>query len=438
VTLRLGRPIFARRGVYDNLDPAQLYWGLEGVSRNFLDELVSCIEGGVTPGALHNRETDQYEMELDIGLFRRVFEGRPGDEIFRQFDNLKILGMLGDISMKVALAGLEVSDLGLFSDGQFQSVYLFAISELFKDRNCITLLDEPDAFLHPEWQYEFLTQTDAISEAAARTNHILMSSHSAVTLIADLTPKVKYFDLKDGDAFCYSVPKRVAIDKLSAKLMRYSEEAQLLSIINTIQIENKPVFFTEGSIDPIILTEAWNRLYDEDPPFIPFYAFSCGYLRQLLQDDRVLNEMAGQPMFGLFDFDKAYDLWNGLDGEVVQDDLIAGKVKSVANGRSFAFLLPVPANDAIRAQVINPATGDSFGGNSLCEIEHLFYGDQKTEEFFENEPSPGGGTRVVIRSDAHKARFAKDVIPKLDDKYFEVFRPMFEFIQAQLRLPEVA
>jgi predicted ATPase len=392
VTLRLRRPIFARRGEYDHLAPAELFWGLEGVSRAFLDELVSCIEGGVTPGALHNRETDQYELELDIELFRRVFEARPGDELFRQFNNLKILGMLGDISMKVALLGLEVSDLGLFSDGQFQSVYLFAISELFKDRNCISLLDEPDAFLHPEWQYEFLTQTDAISEAAARTNHILMSSHSAVTLIADLAAKVKYFDLKEGSVLCYSVPKRVAIDKLSAKLMRYSEDAQLLSIINTIQIENKPVLFTEGSIDPIILTEAWNRLYDEEPPFIPFYAFSCGYLRQLLQDDRVLNEMAGKPMFGLFDLDNAFNHWNGLNGEVVQNDLVAGKVKSVANGRAFAFLLPVPANDTIRAQVIkSAATGESFGGDSLCEIEHLFYGDPQTEEFFETEPTPGWG-----------------------------------------------
>jgi hypothetical protein len=32
-----------------------------------------------------------------------------------------------------------------------------------------------------------------------------------------------------------------------------TEPEQLLSIINRIQIENKPVFFTEGHTDPIIL-----------------------------------------------------------------------------------------------------------------------------------------------------------------------------------------
>jgi predicted ATPase len=430
VTLRLAAPAFAGRRSHDPFNPSELFWGVEGVTRQFLDELMACIEGGATPGALYDRDANRYDMTLSVGLFRRVFADRPSEEIFRLFNNLRILGMLEDITMDVTLQGLEVSDLGLFSDGQFQSVYLFAISELFKDRECITLLDEPDAFLHPEWQYEFLEQTEAISEAAARTNHILMSSHSAVTLIKGFEAKVKFFQLKDGSAVCHSIPKRVAIDKLSARLMRYSEDAQLISIINTIQIADKPVLFTEGSIDPIILTEAWNRLYDEEPPFIPFYAFSCGYLKQLLRDDRIVREMGGRPMFGLFDFDHAYNDWNDLNGDIVQDDLVAGKTKRLANGKAYALLLPVPENAAIRAQVIkNPETGESFGGDALCEIEHLFYGDDKTAEFFETEASPGGGQKVVIKSDAQKERFAKEVVPTLGDEYFEVFRPMFEYIK---------
>jgi hypothetical protein len=56
-------------------------------------------------------------------------------------------------------------------------------------------------------------------------------------------------------------PKRVAIEKLSSNLIKYTEQEQLLSIINALQIEKKPVFFAEGSIDPIIIKEAWHRLY---------------------------------------------------------------------------------------------------------------------------------------------------------------------------------
>ncbi len=433
MTLTLNRPVFAERREYDHLDPADLFWGAAGITRSFLDELIRCVKGGATPGALHDREKDQYNIEIDVELFRKIFEGRPLDEIFRLFNNLKILGMLGDVSMQITLQGLEVSDLGLFSDGQFQSVYIFAISELFKDRNCVTLLDEPDAFLHPEWQFDFLRQTHAISEEATKSNHIIMSSHSAATLIPDLGSNIKFFDLKGGVANCYSIPKRVAIEKLSSNLIKYTEKEQLLSIINAIQIENKPVFFTEGSIDPIIIKEAWHRLYGAEIPFIPFYAFSCSYLRQLLTDERISKEMNGLPVFGLFDFDKAYDHWNGMTGELLQTDLLLGMIKKVENRNAYAVLLPVPENSEIRAQVIKDSKqGLCFGGDSLCEIEHLFYGDPKTAEFFDREPAPGGGTKIVIKSDAQKERFANDVIPSLEDSYFEVFKPIFEFIRATI------
>jgi AAA domain, putative AbiEii toxin, Type IV TA system len=320
-----------------------------------------------------------------------------------------------------------------FSDGQFQSVYIFAISEIFKNRNCITLLDEPDAFLHPEWQFDFLKQTHAISDQAAKSNHILMSSHSAATLISDINPKVRYFDLKHGAAHCYSLPKRIAVEKLSSNIIRYSEQEQLLSMINAIQIENKPVFFTEGSIDPIIIKEAWYRLFKTAIPFIPFYAFSCSYLKQLLMDERISNEMNGLPMFGLFDLDKAYDHWNGLEGEIIELDPFKGRAKKLKERNVFALLLPVPLNEDIRAQVIKvPATGECFGGNSLCEIEHLFYGDASTAEFFDREPTPGGGSRVIVKSDAQKRRFAEDIIPKLPDLYFEVLRPMFDLVVSKV------
>ncbi|MER9142072.1 AAA family ATPase [Mesorhizobium sp. M0871] len=427
--LILTRPFFATEREYDHLDPTDLFWRTKGISRTFLDELISCIRGGATPGALHDRETDQYVLEIDLAQFRRVFAGRPHDEIFRLFNNLKVLGMLGDIEMTLTISGIEVSDLGQFSDGQFQSVYIFAISELFKDRNCITLLDEPDAFLHPEWQFDFLKQTHAISDKAAKTNHILMTSHSAATLIADLDKSVKYFDLKAGKVICYPLPKPVIIEKLSSKLIKYTEQEQLLSIINTIQFKKKPVFFTEGSVDPLILREAWNRLYQTEMPFIPFYAFSCTYLSQLLRDDRISNEMGEMPVFGLFDLDEAYDQWNGIRGNVIQADLTTGMIKKIENRSAYAILLPLPANAKIRSQVMAP-DGTCFGGNSLCEIEHLFYGDPKAAPFFESKPAMGGGTTVVIKNDKLKHKFASEVIPTLDDHYFEVFRPIFEFVQS--------
>lgn len=103
----LSRPTFAARRDYDHLDPNDLFWGLQGVTRAFVDDLIACIEGGATPGALHDRDADRYTIEINAELFRRRFAGRPGDELFRLFNNLRILGMLADVSMPVMLISTE-------------------------------------------------------------------------------------------------------------------------------------------------------------------------------------------------------------------------------------------------------------------------------------------------------------------------------------------
>ncbi len=107
-------------------------------------------------------------------------------------------------------------------------------------------------------------------------------------------------------------------------------------------------------------------------------------------------------------------------------------IKKWADGESYAIMLPVPDNEDIRKQVIKDmATKETFGGDSSCEIEHLFYGHQFTAHFFNEEPCPGG-LKIAFKSDSDKTIFAKEVVPMLEDEYFEVFRPMFEFINGKI------
>jgi predicted ATPase len=314
VRLVLKRPAFAASALnaldaegIENFDQRTHYWGADGITRDFLNKLVTCVKGEFNHGNVYSPENDKYNIPINIELLQQKLSNETVSEIFRQFDNLKILGMFDGLIVPLRLTSGLDANIAHFSDGQFQSVYIYSIVELFKDRNCLTLLDEPDAFLHPEWQFDFLRQVFEITDAAGTSNHVLMSSHSAVTLIPHDRKKIKFFDIKDNQANCYDLPKAIAIKKLSSDLIRYSEQEQLLSIINAVQIEKKPVLFTEGSTDPIILKEAWYKLYEEEMPFIPFYAFSCTYINQLLTDNRIHGEMGGLPVFALFDFDKAYD-----------------------------------------------------------------------------------------------------------------------------------
>ncbi|TWJ13124.1 AAA family ATPase [Geobacter argillaceus] len=435
VRLVLERPAYAADSRFDIEfnDETDRYWRPEGITKTFLNRLHRCINiatGGPVRPEGYFASDGRYILYFDIAKIRQEFNDLSSQELFRQLDNLKTLGMLAKITIPLKLTSGVDATIAHFSDGQFQSVYIYSIVELFKDRNCITLLDEPDAFLHPEWQFDFLKQVFEITDTTAN-NHVLMSSHSAVTLIPHDKRKIKFFDIKDNRANCYDLPKSIAINKLSSALIRYSEQEQLLSIINAIQIENKPVLFTEGSTDPIIIKEAWYKLYDEDMPFIPFYAFSCTYIKQLLTDNRIHGEMGGLPIFALFDFDKAYDQWNGLNGDVIENDPYKGKIKKWAEGDSYAIMLPVPPNPHIQRQVIkNAITKETYGGNSCCEIEHIFYGQAATATYFQVEPCPGG-TQIVFKADSDKTSFAKEVIHLLDASCFETFRPMFEFITSK-------
>lgn len=438
LNLVLERPSFATGALkaleadgIENFDPRTHYWGADGITRDFLENLVACVKGEFNHANVFDMENDRYQIRVDIELFRQRFGSDSLTDIFRQFDNLKTLGILATIAIPLTLTSGREATIAHFSDGQFQSVYIYSIVELFKDRNCLILLDEPDAFLHPEWQFEFLRQVFDITDATAKTSHVLMSSHSAVTLIPHDKKNIKFFDIKNNQANCYDLPKAIAIKKLSSDIIKYSEQEQLLSIINAVQIEKKPVLFTEGSTDPIILKEAWYKLYDEEMPFIPFYAFSCTYINQLLTDSRIHGEMGGLPVFALFDFDKAYDQWNGLNGEITASDPFMGLIKKWAHGESYAVMLPVPDHPDIRKQVIrNPATCETFGGDSCCEIEHLFYGQVATADYYHQEPCVGG-TKVVFKSDRDKTKFAKEVVPKLNKSCFEPLQPIFEFIKSK-------
>lgn len=448
IHITLKRPYYSLKKGYgvDPFDNETRFWKAKGITKDFLDLLVSVNrttkigerdeEYIPQSDAEKNTFDDKYELYLDIENFQNKFSDISIQELFRSFDNLKTIEMLEDISLSNNDPAIIDNDINWFSDGQFQSIYIYAIIELFKDRNCLTLLDEPDSFLHPEWQFDFMSQVFEITEAAAVNNHVLMTSHSAITLIPHDQRNVNLFRFIGNDVKCHAVNKAYAIEQLSSQMIKYSEDEQILSIINHINIEKKPILFTEGSTDPVILKVAWSKLYAEPIPFHIVFAFGCVYLRQLLQDERILNELDGNPAFGLFDFDEAYNEWNSIkmaDGEnwLVSDPYLA-RVKKVKNKESYAILLPIPEIEAIENQVIsNKAEKQTFKAESEMEIEHVFYGDVETHEYFTEINKPGGG-KILEFKDSRKTDFSKNIVPNIEAGHFEVFRPMFEFIRSKI------
>lgn len=432
----LSRPFYAQNDSnYDiEVDEGEArFWHAEGIVRTFLTALSTCTSEQAEKelkfsGYMAN--DDNYVFYLDCEKVRKEFSYNYPD-LFRKFDNLKTLGMLQELSLNLTLDSSAHTNLSTFSDGQFQSVYIYALVELFKDKNCLTLLDEPDSFLHPEWQFDFLNQLSEITAEDVSKNHILMCSHSGATLASHPSKKVKLLQRVKEKVSCIEIPRHIAIQKLSNSLLYYSKEKQLLSILSDINNHSKPILITEGQTDASIIETAWYKLNAREMPFTPFFAFGCGYIKQLLANPLIHQELDGRPLFALYDFDEAFAHWNALGGDTISNDLSKGLIRKCQHGNSFAILLPIPAHPKIQCQVIkDPTKGEHFGADSCCEIEHLFYGINGLDKYYQKEVQPGGGEFITFS--ASKEEFAKEVVPQLPDKHFKVFKPIFDFITAQI------
>lgn len=439
VRIVLKRPGFAGTGEFDPFEDKQLFWGATGVVRSFLDQLVACMSGAFTPGTLYDREHDRYILECDLDVFQDAYGDLTSETIFRSFDALRIVGMLDDIGIRVALDGLEVSDLSHFSDGQFQSVYLFAVSELFKHRKCLTLLDEPDAFLHPEWQFDFLEQISAISAEAARTNHILLSSHSASTVAARCDNRIRLFSSGADGVTAEQPDKSTIVRSLSAGLITFSETEASLNIEQFLANTSGSVLFTEGVTDAEIVKTAWQKLNpDVKPPFEIAQCFDCGHLRKQMGREELYNGNPGRTFFALFDFDNAYGDWAAVgrvksaqiaNRDLEENDVSNGLACKRDNQPGYAIMLPIPAGLSVRNQVCNAATGRTFGDQSSFTIELLFHDVPGLEAHFAVDPEHPAGWRRFIGSKVH---FAQEVVPSVDAQHFEPFRPIFNFIQSKI------
>ncbi|BEO32842.1 AAA family ATPase [Serratia bockelmannii] len=434
IRLRLNRPEYAMNKANFNIkinDKTDRYWKVEGIAKVFLDELTQCSWDNAEQLSINEgyfQDGDYYILLISIKKMQDLFENRWGD-LFLQFDSLDVLGMLADITVPLRLTSDIEGDIGTFSDGQFQSVYIYSIAEFFKNRNCVTLLDEPDAFLHPEWQHQFINQVRDISPVTLHKNHILLTTHSASTIASFSQEDIKIISSEENKTNICKTNKSEVIRDLSSGLISFSETEARLVLNQFLKTSSGNVLFTEGVTDEIILSTAWSKLNPNRPcPFGIQNAFDRNFLRVLFSRDDLKVNFPERKMFALFDFDDAYNDWKGLKGQGLIDNPYYGLAKKLNYEHHYALLLPVPKDTGIRDQVIdeyNVAWG-ARGGSHLS-IELLFYKENVLEKWFSKRSVLGGGSIIEFVGD--KAEFAKKIVPTLSVESFEIFRTLFDFVE---------
>lgn len=72
-----------------------------------------------------------------------------------------------------------VFDSSQLSEGEQQLLIIKGLTELLGQKNSLFLFDEPDTYLHPEWQRQFISEINTIVDNTTNAeNHYLIATHS--------------------------------------------------------------------------------------------------------------------------------------------------------------------------------------------------------------------------------------------------------------------
>lgn len=205
-----------------------------------------------------------------------------------------------------------------------------------------------------------------------------------------------------------------------------------------LQDIDKPYLFVEGKTDKLILINAWNKLYDNSPmEFIiaesdtkhrsPGGSGGAGSVQLLLN-----AHMSTDPhvRIGLFDRDEeGRKEYGKLQSDFLANESGDSKISNMRNAAG--FLLPIPDGKEKYAYYQNLSIEFYFSESILSS---------KTEKgkglIFEFPPVTIKGTKLPDNEQKQiletrniksgKTEFAANIVPRLESKEFEAFKPLFE------------
>jgi predicted ATPase len=172
------------------------WFGAKGEVRRFLDyiqfTLAKEIKEGDIQGEVNVVDTINNEKRIirivgQEALFKiREYFGDEKD-LFNMLNVMHLEGLLYNIDVNFEKNN-EKNIIQNLSEGEQQLIVIKGLTELLKGENTLFLFDEPDVYLHPKWQGEFIKN---ISEGNTENAQYVITTHSTVMLS----------NLKQGDLF---------------------------------------------------------------------------------------------------------------------------------------------------------------------------------------------------------------------------------------------
>jgi predicted ATP-binding protein involved in virulence len=173
------------------------FWGAKGTVAVFLKQLYELASKKVDTKngiALH------FEPKERLNLYQ--IKDLYGTE--KDFFNILEMTWLNDLIESVDISVTRHANshyfpvnVNTFSEGERQALIILGINELVLKENSLALFDEPDTYLHPQWQRNFVNELETyIASSVNIENDYIITSHSP-NIVAGIK-KENLFVFKNG------------------------------------------------------------------------------------------------------------------------------------------------------------------------------------------------------------------------------------------------
>lgn len=359
-------------------------------------------------------------LDRRFSRFVRAFEYMFPSKRFREVGREN-----GSLVLKFEEFG-RVSTLSELCTGEKQIVFRagFLLRDLKSLGDSVIMIDEPELSLHPDWQSKIIGfYKHVLTGDDGSCPQILVATHSPFIVHGSGASKVVILEKNKltGAIGTMSQPSYPSV-AASEAVRAFNIDPFLSDAITTSLL-----VLTEGESDKVIIETAWSKLRPGLPkPFELRPALGARNINITLNDDQVLYKMNGRKVVGLFDFDDAYNQWNGLwkkGGTVVGTEVEGIVRKHPSAATLWGLLIPVPA---FRQNFASQA----LKGESILSIEFLFEDSDHIPGLIRQKVLAAGQSQPAV-VDSRKAAFATHVAG-LDASRFSAFEPLFQRFEDML------
>ena len=209
------------------------FWGAKGDLATFLMRMLAVLNSNEKiisdekiTFTFHNQEQLQGVWEF-YGEEKKLFE---------YLTTLQANGLIDNIEIMIKKDEKIISHNNL-SEGEKQLLVILGLKELLATENTLFLLDEPDTYLHPKWQREFVQEV--LIQGIDSKSSFILTSHSA-NIISGLRKKqLKIINkennksiLKDFLFNPYGKPvDQLLIDFFDVKGLRFKEVDEKINFL---------------------------------------------------------------------------------------------------------------------------------------------------------------------------------------------------------------